>query len=347
MATKFKRKGHWYIKYKDVDGKWKNKSCGITAKQNEAEYLRKQYDAKELNNYHKAPVRLLNVEILDALKKFKEEILPGEEKADSSIKREKAAVDNIISFVESKGITSFKEVSNSTMVEYMNERKRRGRAIKTRREERRLLRKFYKWTIKNNYCTVNPAEDLPLPKLIKKKPRYFSKDELSRIFAAAKEPYRTIFKFLYLTGLRIGELSNLKWPDFMENERHIIIRILDGNKNKREEIVHLNKDAYEIIMKRKAASDSPVHIFLNAEGNKLDNDNIYRNLKSILDKLTIKDASPHTFRHTCASHLVIRGVSIYTVKEILRHKSVKETEIYAHLSKQAVRNAVEILSLES
>ena len=51
MATKFKRNGHWYIKYKDVDGKWKNKSCGIKAKQSEAEYLRKQYDAKELNNY--------------------------------------------------------------------------------------------------------------------------------------------------------------------------------------------------------------------------------------------------------------------------------------------------------
>ena len=220
MATKFKRNGCWYIKYKDVDGKWKNKSCGKNAKGSDAEFLRKQYDAKELNNFHKAPVRLLNIDILDALKNFKDEVLPGEEKTDSSIKREQAAVTNILNFLERKYITSFKEVSNSIMIEYMNERKKQKISVKTRREERRLLRKFYKWAIKKSLCTVNPAEELPLPKLLKKKPRYFSEDELSRIFTTAKEPYRTIFKFLYLTGLRIGELSNLKWTDFYENEAY-------------------------------------------------------------------------------------------------------------------------------
>lgn len=64
----------------------------------------------------------------------------------------------------------------------------------------------------------------------------------------------------------------------------------------------------------------------------------------ILDKLKIHDASPHTFRHTFASHLVIVGVSIYVVKELLRHASVKETEIYAHLAKETTRSAVEKLN---
>jgi site-specific recombinase XerD len=210
-----------------------------------------------------------------------------------------------------------------------------------------MLRRFFNWAVKNNFCSTNPAIELPLPKLETKKPRYFSEEELSAIFDEAIEPYRTIFKFLYLTGLRIGELENLEWSDFNERQRYITIRVADGNKTKREEIVQLSSDALEILQTRKAANEHDRCIFVNAEGNQLDNDNIYRNLKRVLKRLKIQRASPHTFRHTCASHLVIRGVSIYTVKDILRHKSVKETEIYAHLSISAARNAVEMLSVNS
>lgn len=70
---------------------------------------------------------------------------------------------------------------------------------------------------------------------------------------------------------------------------------------------------------------------------------MYRNLKRILTKLEIADGCVHTFRHTFASYLVIQGVSIYIVRDLLRHASVKETEIYAHLSKESKRNAVNLL----
>ena len=113
-----------------------------------------------------------------------------------------------------------------------------------------------------------------------------------------------------------------------------------GNKTKRIETIPINEDAHAILEQRKAAGDSNRFIFLNAAGNRLDNENMYRNLKRILKKLDIADASVHTFRHTFASHLVIQGVSIYIVRDLLRHASVKETEIYAHLSKESTRNAV-------
>jgi site-specific recombinase XerD len=118
-----------------------------------------------------------------------------------------------------------------------------------------------------------------------------------------------------------------------------------GNKTKREDPIPLSDDAIAILEQRKHAKESDTHIFLNHAGNRLDDDNIYRNLQPILTKAKIQDAHPHTFRHTFASHLVINGVSIYTVKDLLRHASVKETEIYAHLSKTTTRNAVEMLSL--
>ena len=94
-------------------------------------------------------------------------------------------------------------------------------------------------------------------------------------------------------------------------------------------------------------------IFINEHGNQLDDDNIYKNLKRTFKRInenedidfTIDNASPHTFRHTFASHLVNSGISIYIVKELLRHKSVKETEIYAHVSNEATKKAVEQIQL--
>ena len=127
----------------------------------------------------------------------------------------------------------------------------------------------------------------------------------------------------------------------------MIIRVKAGNKTKREEFVPLSPEAMEIVNKRYNSGESDTYIFLNKDGRQLSNDNIYRNLKRFLNNQNIPHASPHTFRHSCASHLVIKGISIYTVKEILRHKSVKETEVYAHLSNMAVKNAVEVLWIDN
>jgi integrase/recombinase XerD len=107
----------------------------------------------------------------------------------------------------------------------------------------------------------------------------------------------------------------------------------------------LNADAAAIIEERLAARESDRWTFLNEFGCQLDDDNCYRNLKRTLKKAGQKDGSPHTFRHTFASHLVIGGESLYKVKQLLRHKSIVETEIYTQLSKESVRETVRRLTL--
>jgi site-specific recombinase XerD len=134
----------------------------------------------------------------------------------------------------------------------------------------------------------------------------------------------------------------------------LTIRIVDadkekrkpGNKTKREESIPLNNDAHLILKQRYEANENNCHIFLNGKGNSIDNDNIYRVLIPILTRLNIKDASPHTFRHSFASHLAIKGVSLYKIKDLLRHASIRETEIYAHLSKKSTEYAVQQLNLD-
>jgi integrase/recombinase XerD len=188
------------------------------------------------------------------------------------------------------------------------------------------------------------------PKRETKPPRFFSEAELKAIFSESKPPYTDVFKFLYLTGLRIGELGNAEISHFINDTESLRIPVMEGNKTKRECMLPLNKDAISII-KRQAmyraafdTEDALRYIFLNAGGRKLDDANIYRNLSKVLSKCKIINASPHTFRHTCASHLVIKGVSLYIVRDILRHASIRETEIYAHLSKEAVRGAIALLT---
>jgi integrase len=119
-----------------------------------------------------------------------------------------------------------------------------------------------------------------------------------------------------LTGLREGELCNLKWSDYVESEKFIVIRVMEGNKTKREGKVPLSPDAVSILTEQRDNRQSPdsyIYIFTNDHGFKLDNANIYRHLKVIAKNEKILDAKVHTFRHTCASHLVIKGVSLYIV----------------------------------
>ena len=327
MAYAVRRNSIWYVRYKDETNKWHYVSCGKDANKSDADYLAKEYGARELNRHHKAPVRIVTCNLEQALILFRDTVVPrstiGIDKQQSSIRREKATVNNFIAFAQERHLEQFRAFDKEMAQEFMDKRTAEGMSAKTRREERRQLRKFFKWAIKQNYCAENPTDEIVAPKLTKKKPRFFSMEELKKIFEIAREPYQLIFMFLYLTGLRTGELCNLEWRDYNRDLRTLTIRVVaadkkkrtPGNKTKREETIPLCDEAINILEQRKASNDSEQFVFLNWAGSRLDDDNIYRNLMPILDKLKIRDASPHTFRHTFASHLVVAGVSIYVVKE--------------------------------
>lgn len=348
MATKFKASnGYWYVRYKSAGGTWKTKYCGKNATASDAEIIRKQYDAEELNRCHKATVRIIDKDIYQALDYYREKEIPksrtGRPKSFKGIQRYKAIIDNIEGWFRECNVKSYSDVTTETVRDFFDHLVYKlERSASTISKHRQVMINFFEWGIQKNYCSENPALVIKNPKRVLKKPRYFSEDELKRIFDEAQQPYSSIFRFLYLTGLRIGELGNLEWLDYDEGQKHIIIRVKEGNKTKREEVVPLNEDAVSILEEQKSIG-GPKYIFVNAHGHKLDNANIYRALKNVMKTLNIENASPHTFRHTTASHLVIKGVSLYVVRDILRHASIRETEIYAHLSREAITQAVGLL----
>lgn len=369
MATKFRRAGNWYIKTKDpATGSWISVACGPQATAVDAETIRKNYDAIELNAKHNTAIRGVQRSITEAFIEFRDIVLLrsniGRTKAPNTLRRERVVVDNFQRYLTENNIrqnfetitediiqTYFDILSNGSPDGIQNVPK----SAKTRREERRILSKFFDWAVSKHYCKSNPVLKIVNPKRDAKRPRFFSDDELKYIFEKSNQPYKNIFKFLYLTGIRVGELQNAQRWDYIEAKQLLLIRMMDGNKTKREETVPLNKSAIEILKSqlewnmRFDTQDSKKFLFVNTLGTQLDNGNIYRALSRILNskERKIANASPHTFRHTCASHLVIKGVSLYVVKEILRHASIKETEVYAHLSKEAIHDQIEKLSIIS
>lgn len=355
MAHKKKYRGRWYVFYKNEADQWRKKSCGKNANSFDADYLVKHYTAIELNQHHKAPVRIIVTDLKSSMLKFRDEELPrsvlGIDKQQSSIKKEKSSFNNFINFCIEKGLKRFIAFNKDSIQSFLDHRQMLGRSVSTRKEELRLIKKFIKWARKKSFFIDDPAADIIIPKNKNKHPRFFSEIELRCIFVEAREPYRTIFIFLYLTGLRSGELTNLEWRDYNEKTRLLTIRVVEadkkkrqpGNKCKRETTIPISEPAHKILMERNASGESDIHIFLNHAGNRLDDENIYRNLVPILKKCKIRGATVHTFRHTFASHLVIAGVSIYKVRDLLRHASVRETEIYSHLSKESTQAATDII----
>jgi site-specific recombinase XerD len=347
MATKYRIRGIWHIKYKDVAGEWRQKSCGRSAGAVEAEAIRKKYDSQEYNRRHDDYIRPVAADLIAQLQDFRENEIPrsrsGRPKSAKSIQRYVAIVDRFERWLRESGYLSYADITPDRMALFFDTLAKESLSASTVTKYRQILISFFNLSIKRKHCTTSPMLEIVNPKREDKAPFFWTEEQVLKIIHEAYPPYKEIFSFLYLTGLRIGELGNAEWGDYIENLGLLKIPVREGSKRKREIILPLNPKAKEIIEAQK--NKGKQWIFLNAEGGKLDNGNIYNNLMYTLKRAKMPEGSPHTFRHTFASHLVINGTSLYIVKDLLGHKDIRETQIYAHLSQESLKSAVDRLSI--
>ena len=124
--------------------------------------IRKKYDAEEFNRIHKAPVRIADYSTIEALQKFRDHEIQkgstGKDKQQSSIRREKRAIDNFIDFIEKTQITKLPDLSKSLIEEFLADRAVQDISPRTRREERRVIRKFFTWAMQNHLVQENPTD---------------------------------------------------------------------------------------------------------------------------------------------------------------------------------------------
>ena len=214
------------------------------------------------------------------------------------------------------------------------------------------VRSFYKCLLRKGYVTTNPLADIPTPKVEKKVPHFLSTDEVEKLlnapegnsFQAVRD--RAILETLYSTGLRVSELTALNISDIDFTTEVIKAR----GKGDRERIVPLGSFALQAL-KRYAevraqvpniSETDPGAMFLNRFGDRLSS----RSIRKIIDKYIkvtglSEKTSPHTLRHSFATHLLNRGANLRTVQELLGHKHLSTTQIYTHVTTDTVKDAYE------
>lgn len=214
------------------------------------------------------------------------------------------------------------------------------------------LRSFYKYCFQEQISTKDPTALLETPKLAKKLPDFLSFDEIEKIIAAVDVSIpegtrnRAIVETLYSCGLRVSELVNLKLSCLYFDVGYVRIT----GKGDKERLVPIGSSAIKYIKLYK--ENIRVHVpviagnedvvFLNRRGRKLSRVMIFMIIKGLAKKASItKNISPHTFRHSFATHLVEGGADLRAVQEMLGHESITTTEIYTHLDKEYLRETLQ------
>ena len=213
------------------------------------------------------------------------------------------------------------------------------------------LRNFFFFLILEDEIEVDPTELLELPKIGKKLPEVLDKDEIDALIGAIDlsknegHRNRAIIETLYSCGLRVSELIGLKTTNLYFEEGFIRV-IGKGNK---ERLVPVNPSVEkEVNLYRnhvRVHQDiAPGHediLFLNRRGKQLTRVMIFTIVKQLAEAIQLqKNISPHTFRHSFATHMVENGANLRAIQEMLGHESISTTEIYTHLSDDLLKEAI-------
>ena len=213
------------------------------------------------------------------------------------------------------------------------------------------IKQFYGYLLLENYITVDPSELLDQPKIGRKLPEVLTIEEIDRLIDALDmsktESHRNkaIIETLYSCGLRVSELVNLRFSDLFFEEGFIRV-IGKGNKERLvpvsasvEKEISIYNDHIRRHQNIKKGDENVV--FLNRRGGKLTRVMIFTIIKDLAERIGLqKTISPHTFRHSFATHLLEGGANLRAIQEMLGHESITTTEIYTHLDQRYLKEAI-------
>lgn len=213
------------------------------------------------------------------------------------------------------------------------------------------IRNFFEFLVLEDEIKDDPTELLELPKIGKKLPEVLDKEEIDALINAVDvskyegHRNRAILETLYSCGLRVSELVNLKITNLYFTEGFIRV-IGKGNKERLvpvsdtvEKEISFYLHAMRNHMEIKAGNEDI--LFLNRRGSKLTRVMIFTIIQNLAQKIKLqKSISPHTFRHSFATHLVEGGANLRAIQEMLGHESITTTEIYTHLSDDMLKEAI-------
>ena len=211
------------------------------------------------------------------------------------------------------------------------------------------LKGFFNYLVFEDYRDDNPMDLIETPKIGRKLPDTLSEDEINQLITAIDlskpegERNRAILETLYGCGLRVSELINLKLSDLYFDEDFIMVTG-KGNKQRFVPISEINQKCINIYRKEVRVhlhiqKEHEDFVFLNRRGKQLTRAMIFTIVKRLAEAIGLKKSiSPHTFRHSFATHLLENGADLRAIQQMLGHESITTTEVYMHVNRSHLAN---------
>lgn len=246
-------------------------------------------------------------------------------------------------YLEQGEASALDSATRATIVEYLLHLQRQGKATATIARRLAALKAFYQFLVRENYLEQDPTVNLESPRLEKRLPKVLTIREVETLLAqpdsstAAGLRDRAMLELLYATGIRVSELVSLNHSDV--NLDLAYIRCL--GKGSKERIVPLGSMAVKGVRDylqngrpRLIRDRNEEALFVNHHGRRLTRQGFWKIVKKYAEDARIdKEITPHTLRHSFATHLLENGADLRSVQEMLGHADISTTQIYTHITK--------------
>ena len=240
----------------------------------------------------------------------------------------------------------YKSVNHSDITKYIKYLNNKDLSSKTINRHIVTLRNFYKYLIKVNKIKESPLEDITGLKMEKNIPHTLSEEEIDKfldIELKDSKDYRTkaMMELMYSSGLRVSELLNLTLND-VDLVNNTVRCFGKGSKERIvpiDDVATTYLDIYITVYRKTMLKDKESDVlFLNYKGDKMTRQGFFKIIKEIkLEKGIKKDVSPHSLRHSFATHLLNHGADLRSIQAMLGHENIKTTQIYTHISNNYVK----------
>jgi integrase/recombinase XerD len=248
--------------------------------------------------------------------------------------------------LEKHAVASLNDIGHELVLDHLIDLRRQGLSARSVARHLSAIRRFHRFLRDERIAECDPTEGLDSPRMIRSLPQVLTAAEVERLTAAAegasKRPERdaAIVELFYSCGLRISELAHLRIQDISIEEGAIRVR----GKGSKVRLVPLGRQAMvrlqDWLEKRAETKVVDDTLFVSSRGRRMSRTTLWKVVKHLAQAANLgRNVSPHTLRHTFATHLVDQGADLRAVQEMLGHSDIATTQIYTHVSSERLKTA--------
>ncbi|MFM1652801.1 site-specific tyrosine recombinase XerD [Brevibacillus sp. B_LB10_24] len=253
-----------------------------------------------------------------------------------------------VSYLREQGVTRIEETTRGQIIGYLLMLQEKGRATATLSRNLASIRAFYQFLVRDRYLDKDPSIHLETPKIEKRLPKVLAVDEVERLLEGpvTSQPAglrdKAMLELLYATGIRVSELVHLHVGDV--NLDMGFLKCM--GKGSKERIIPLGRTAIDVVRQyimtgrpRLLKQKSETALFLNHLGKRITRQGFWKIIKKYAVQANIRaEITPHTLRHSFATHLLENGADLRSVQEMLGHADISTTQIYTHVTRTRIKD---------